>query len=345
MRSLLPRSRPASGPQPSLARLLGLLGGLALALFATNCIAMFSLTGQEHRQGKEQYWLALLLGGGVPTNISGAPVLYVAPELQFPADALQVKVSSDAAPLTIDGAFVPVGSIYNVGPEDPMSDFPYSLRFDKGEVELRYTYNEAALKAAGLTEEFAAYYYDSIEKAWKTLPKVSVDPVSNSITAYTNHMTPFVLTAVPPSNGNLAAAPACLAQDYPGGIGGSAGALLTVLGGGFRYLRDRNYYVVADQTFSDLGFEQALGAATCNGDSTCGTFADHKLNEGSDYVLFTAHANIDAVGRFRVWKKTYAKEKSCDSTATARVSRRAAFRPITGWPSNGRASPRRKRLT
>ncbi len=279
------------------SRRLGLLAVFAVlsAPPLSGCLAVFSIADSTRKQAKEQPWLwALFLQGGVPpAGISGSPTLYVSPELQFPADALQVKQSVEAVPLTIDGTYVPVGAIYNVGPEDPVSEFPYSLRFDKGDVELRYTYNEGELKKAGLTEEFAGFYQERSTGEWKPVKRVSVDPETNSVTVFTNHMTPFVLTAVPASNGNLASAPACLAGDYPGGIGGSAGAQFTVLGAGFRYLKDRNYTVVQDQTWSDLGFEQAVGVATCNGDSECGTFAQHKLNTGTDYVVFTAHTNLD----------------------------------------------------
>ncbi|MBI3395231.1 MAG: beta-propeller fold lactonase family protein, partial [Spirochaetia bacterium] len=306
--------------------------------------------GGMRDRSENQSWLAAVFflgSSSPPVNATTAPTLALSSGAGLPSDALQVKVSPTAVPDRVNGAFVPVGKIYNVGPEDPMSQYPYSLRLPAGKyVELDYSYDAAVLKDAGLTREFAVQYLDTNRSEWGMADKIQIDLDKQSVSAFSGHMTPFVITAVAASNGNLAPAPSCITSDYPGGIGGSAGAQLTTIDAGFRYLKDRNYYIVQDSNFQDLGFSQALGVATCNGDSSCGTFEQHKLNQGQDYVNFTAHTNIDvylmydsrggtnladasadapwiaaagfvntgryirttdAAGRFRVYKKSYAK--------------------------------------
>ena len=331
------------------------LRSTVLAPFAifllSNCIAVLGVVGKGERDDRST-WFAVLLGlggaraAGAALSVSGPPTLVVSEAMNFPADALQVEQSPAAVPGQLNGAFVPAGHIYDIGLEGTMSKFPYGLVFPNGQVELKYSYNREALKAAGLTEEFAVFYYDAFSEEWMPVNSVSVDVAAASVSAFTDHMTPFLIAAVPASAGTVAEPTSCITTDFPSGIGGSAGARFTTVDGGFRYLADRDYYIVQDQNFADLGFSQALGVATCNGDSACGTFAQHKLNTGSDYVVFDAHANIDVylmydtrgavdlndatqdapwiaaagfantgrfirttdpVGRFRVYKKSYQK--------------------------------------
>lgn len=329
---------------------------VAAAYALSGCLGVINLMRDKDETG-EQPWLAALLAGAkieegssTPTPatvaISAEPALNVPAALNFPGDSLQVKKSTMSVPMQVNGSFVAAGYVYNVSAEAPMDDYPHSLRFPNGQIELKYKYDKEELKKAGLTEEFAVFYYDSRFDEWTPVDRVATNTQTKSVSGFTNHLTPFLITAIPASNGNLADPPACISQDYPSGIGGSAGARLTTVDGGFRYLGDRNYHVIQDQNFADLGFSQALAVATCNGDSACGTFNQHKLNEDADYIIFTAHANIDlylmydtrggadlndtsndapwiaaagftntgrfirttdAMGRFRVYKKSYAK--------------------------------------
>jgi hypothetical protein len=94
--------------------------------------------------------------------------------------------------------------------------------------------------------------------------------------------------------------PACFEQDYPGGIGGSGNAVFTLIDENFKYYRDRDYFIKPTEeseqnrvTFSALGFARALGISTINGNSLLGTFSEHKRYAGTDYIVFTAHTDLD----------------------------------------------------
>src|SRR5690606_2530878 len=89
--------------------------------------------------------------------------------------------------------------------------------------------------------------------------------------------------------------------DFPSGLGGSGGAVLSIIDPNFRYLQDRIYKIRDNASFQNLGLAGALGISTCNGADggpngngvNCGNPNDHKRNPTRDYVTFTAHTNID----------------------------------------------------
>jgi hypothetical protein len=144
------------------------------------------------------------------------------------------------------------------------------------------------------------FYYDEDDLTWKPVEYMESDPEAETVTAYTSHFTTFVLTAIPSPSGTVASPPACISQDFPSGIGGTGSTEFTIIDSNFKYYRDRDYYILSPdestenaRTFGDLGFEGALGIATCNGDSACGPQSQHKLYTGENYISFTAHTDID----------------------------------------------------
>lgn len=267
-------------------------------------LAIFSVIHCVGRAGKGEADLTpfALLGAlsltGMPapaTHASTAPTVNLPSSVGLPESAIQVTESSVELPAQIDGTFVPVGKVYDVGPDTQGQDIPGHLYLpEDGVATLTYEYDPDELKAAGFLEEFAAFYYDREQGEWLPVDKIEVDASSLVVRVYTTHFTPFVLTAVPAASGGIANPPACIAEDFPSGMSGSAGAEFTIVDTDFKYYRDRGYTI--DRTggsFDALGFNGALGISTCNGDSFCGSFANHKLNSGTNYIQFTAHTNID----------------------------------------------------
>lgn len=291
-----------------------------------------------------------LAGGSMPgpaTNASTAPTVKLPSESQLPPDLVVVVESIIEVPRRIDGGFVPVGKVYEVGPDLAGQELPGQLYLPSGMAELTYEYDPEELTANGFLEEFAGFYFDKQQGAWLPVDKIEVNVVTHTVKVYTSHFTPFVLTAVPAASGGIADPPACISDDYPAGISGSAGADFTIVDTDFKYYKDRLYTIDrAGGSFDTLGFNGALAITVCNGNSPCGTFAQHKQYTGTDYIHFTAHTNIDlylmydtrggvtladdskdapwiqaagfvntghfvetsdAVGRYRVYKKSYNK--------------------------------------
>ncbi len=229
----------------------------------------------------------------VTTSISPQPAFSPPPGFN-PADFV-IEESMLPLPHRFAEYWVPIGRIYDIRPVTGGG-----IVFPGEAARITYTYDRAALKDAGFEEEFAAFYYDADAATWVNLPRVESDPTTNTVSVFTDHLTPFVLTALPSGGGQVPVGPACLADDYPAGIGGSAGASFSSVDFNFRYYQDRNYEVenaaVSPDnatTFAALGFENALGIATCNGGGACGPTAQHKHYAGDDYINFTAHANLD----------------------------------------------------
>jgi hypothetical protein len=225
--------------------------------------------------------------------------LTVGPTVTLPGgynnDDLIIFESEQPSPYRINYHYVPVGKIYELGIQgEPDPDFGGEY------AELRYSYDKDAFQASGLIEEFMLFYYDETESMWKPVDLIEEDLINSTVIAYTSHFTPFVLTAIPSASGTVADPPPCIAEDYPEGIGGSAGAVFTVVDEGFKYYQDRDYFIkpisqstVNDNTFQDLGLYQALGISPCNGGSPCGPFNAHKHYNGTDYIVFTAHTDMD----------------------------------------------------
>lgn len=267
-----------------------------LILSLTGCFGVFQ-TGQEKRS-LPAYLLAFFSGSsGGSATASPTTHLSSEPGVSLPGSlsgyTASVTVSEQEAPRNAGLHFQAVGKVYNItleGVEVPEGEHVY---FGE-EVALTYKYDAAALKAAGLIEDFVVFYYDAATQGWIPLERSSVDTEAGTVTAYTTHFTPFVLTALPAASGNPTDPPACIAGDFPSGLGGSGKAKFMTVGSGYQYYQDRNYIIDAgNASFDALGFQGALGISTCNGNSACGTFAEHKFFEGNTYIQFTAHMAMD----------------------------------------------------
>ncbi|MBE7437623.1 MAG: hypothetical protein HS115_04135 [Spirochaetales bacterium] len=267
-----------------------------LILSLTGCFGVFQ-TGQEKRS-LPAYLLAFFSGSsGGSATASPTTHLSSEPGVSLPGSlsgyTASVTVSEQEAPRNAGLHFQAVGKVYNItleGVEVPEGEHVY---FGE-EVALTYKYDAAALKAAGLIEDFVVFYYDAATQGWIPLERSSVDTEAGTVTAYTTHFTPFVLTALPAVTGNPTDPPACIAGDFPAGLDGSGKAKFMTVGSGYQYYQDRNYIIDAgNASFDALGFQGALGISTCNGNSACGTFAEHKFFEGNTYIQFTAHMAMD----------------------------------------------------
>ncbi|MCR9145038.1 MAG: LruC domain-containing protein [bacterium] len=231
----------------------------------------------------------------VTTYFSPAPGFQPPPG--FPADDFVIEASMLPLPNRFGGLYAPVGSIYDIRPAAGGS-----ITFPGEAARIQYSYDQAALADAGFVEDFAVFYFDENTDAWVALENVEVDVDAATVTAYTDHLTPFVLTALPvPASGEQSpAGPACIEDDLSNPLGGSGGAVFSTVDLGFKYYKDRNYTIedpimspTNAATFAALGFEQALGVSTCNGSGFCGPAANHKFETGNNYITFTAHTDID----------------------------------------------------
>ncbi len=233
--------------------------------------------------------LSLSISKGVPTLTlpDGVP------------DAFIINKSNLLPPPRVNSEYVPIGSIYNIELDinrieglDPVEDSGGSVFFPEGTfAEIHYRYDKTKLQEAGLAEDFMVWYYN--DGSWYPVERVEVDTENGEVIAYTNHFTPFVLTAMPVGTGSVAEPPACIVNDYPAGIGGSGTAAFTVVDANFKYYQDRNYTIIPTTDFSDLGFEGALGISTCNGGSPCGPVTSHKQFTGTNYISFVTQRDID----------------------------------------------------
>lgn len=234
-------------------------------------------------------------GGSAPAPIVAceAPEITIPPSL--PTSMFEVKKSDVDVPRLINGMAVPVGAVFEIGmvPEAMPDAVIDHIQFKDEPATITYKCNLAQVSEAGLIEEFGVYYMDKKTKQWRQADVVLTDPDSGTVTAKVSHFTPYVLTAFPAARGTVANPPACIDADYPNGLSGSANAQFTTIDRNFRYYQDRDYYIVPDADFDALGFSQALGIATCNGGSACGPFSAHKHYQGSNYISFTAHTDID----------------------------------------------------
>ena len=246
----------------------------------------------------------VLIGTGAHIKLDTYQDISSPPQLTLPegydeADLI-VEESTMFSPERINYHFIPIGKIYEIGiAGQTHPDFGDEFAI------VRYAYDQTALDEANFIEEFAVLYFDESAQNWKIVDKMEIDYENRIVTAYVSHFTPFVLTAVPASTGYVADPPPCIAEDYPDGIGGSGEAAFTVVDENFKYYQDRDYFIkpAADsttnaETFALLGIDQALGIATYNGDYppkyvTGRPQADHKLYTGENYIVFTAHTDLD----------------------------------------------------
>lgn len=253
------------------------------------------------------------------TQISQPPTVEGLPDGLKPENISITESKTTPIPASINSSLVPIGKVYDVelDPNVKFKDEQGNI-IDRGEgsllfkepVKLIYSYNKDLLKESGFTDEFFVYYYDKRLNKWSPVKSISNDPENSQVVAYTDHFTPFVLVAAPTVSGTTTPiAPACIAADFPSGIGGSGGARFMAVDISSTYYQDRNYKIDASSsqtinTFNNLGFRNALGISTCNGGSGAGsvtginclnsdTAAAHKFNTQTDYISFTAHTNLD----------------------------------------------------
>lgn len=260
---------------------------LALVLgMLLNCVAM--------KNGEDE---------DLPAIIASTAAVFKAPGST--PDFFTIKESSEEIPNRIAGSYVPIGKIYDISLDrarlnealGQSRELPESGRvsFHTDLAKIEYTYDPDLLEDAGLLEEFGVFYYNAETQTWEMVDRIEVDQENHRVTAYTSHLTPFVLTAiVSPSTSTVPEAPACVSSDYPTGtFGGSGNPQFMSVGPYFQYLQDRDYYIIPDQDFSDLGFADSLGISTCNGNTPCGPEASHKRYTGDAYITFTAHDDLD----------------------------------------------------
>lgn len=263
-------------------------------------------------------WFGLLGFGGassesssselpVPVNVTSEPTvtssssLTTSPSISGENSGFLASPSTLAVPRSVEGNFVPVGNIYDVGLDWTKVEGITKQDFDLIQfgtpVELKYSYDAEALSDAGFIEEFMVFYYDKETEVWRPVKGVRVDTEKKEVIALTDHFTPFVIAALPsPQGTGVASAPACINAEAP--ITGSGNATWAVFDLNFKYYKDRNYIIQPNASFYNLGFENALGIATCNGGTAtsgladCGSFADHKNATGTNYIRFQAPKNL-----------------------------------------------------
>ncbi|MCB1308041.1 MAG: fibronectin type III domain-containing protein [Leptospiraceae bacterium] len=268
-------------------------------------LALTACVGRGSDEDNSNLALLAALGN---TNISSEPsVQYPS---RAPAGLFSTEVSSIQAPSIINGTYRPIGLVYDIGVTDDgieaiqqnaesegseaTLDAEDHISFGPDEpVRMEYEYDAALLAESGLLEEFGVFFYDTERNRWLPVDDLEVDMENDRVVAYTSHLTPFVLAAVVSVPSSVVAPPACLADDFPAGINGNGSADFMTVGSNFRYYQDRDYYVVPNQDFQDLGFQGALGISTCNGGSACGSFGQHKQFTGQQYIEFTAHTDLD----------------------------------------------------
>ncbi len=225
-----------------------------------------------------------------------------APSVELPAGYEGMDIilthATVSPPAKLDLHYQPVGISYDIEIAG-MSDVDFGDEY----AALKFAYNKEELLEQGFVEEFLVYYYDDSANEWKTVDRTEVNTAASEVTAYTSHFSTFVLTAMPSSSGSVPDAPPCIAQDFPPttdcptGICGEGQAVFTVVDENFKYYQDRTYFIrpftnpldpeyssVNQITFNALGFDQALGIATNNAD---------KFNSNPDYIVFTAHMDLD----------------------------------------------------
>lgn len=237
-----------------------------------------------------------------PVNTSSKPNIVLPPVFGDQSIGFQATESKESVPSSVEGNYVPIGKIYDVGLnwdqiEGIEKEEYQTIQFGTP-VELRYSYDKEALYDAGFMEEFMVFYFDSSTQEWLPVSGIRIDYEKHEVIAITDHFTPFVLTALPiPQGTGVSTAPACISNEAP--ISGSGNASWTVVGENFKYYKDRNYIIQTNADFYSLGFENALGIATCNGGTpqaglnNCGLFSDHKNFSGTNYIQFKAPKPIN----------------------------------------------------
>ena len=168
------------------------------------------------------------------------------------------------------------------------------VTFEKS-VEIIYEYDEDKLKKSGFTDEFYVYFFEARTGKWEPVKKVRKDTAKKVVIAETDHFTPFILVAAPViPNTTTPLPPACIASDFPSGIGGSGGAAFMSVDLHSMYYQDRNYIIDGNDsetvnTFTNLGLRNSLGISTCNGGLGVGSVGGIKCQNAD---LESAHKFI-----------------------------------------------------
>ncbi len=236
--------------------------------------------------------------GGEPLDyksLSGSPVVTL--PSGYESEKVIITTSGMTVPDIVNNHYRRIGKGYSI----ILENNPGGITFSGGYATLKYNYKRAKMLSTGeLIDDLIVFYYDTNDSKWKPVDYMIQDEAAGTVTAYTSHFTTFVLAANQTQSATLPAFPACITKDFPSGIGGNGAAGFTEIKSTFAYYKDRDYYIVSPSvssenaaTFTEFGFEGALGLSTCNGNSDCGTFNQHKLYTGTDYIRFKAHTDID----------------------------------------------------
>ena len=269
-----------------------------LTLLLLILFSFYSCKEKNNSKSKLQFLPLALIGIKTPASVAASqPSTTIPPNA--PEGSNQVRISDIQAPSVINGQFVPVSKVYEIGPDDK------NVRFPDGQLaQVSFPYNASALESAGLEEEFTVFYYDRKTTEWNEVDKVEIDTTQKIIQAYTSHLTPFVAAAVLPTSGKGTPAPACIVNEFKNGITGSGNSEFITVNQNLKYYKDRAYTVKPlsksaknVESFSAFGFSGALAISTCNGNTTneagCKSIPLTKQFTGINYLQFTAKQALD----------------------------------------------------
>ncbi len=106
-----------------------------------------------------------------------------------PSD-IQIAPSAITPPALIEGVFKPISQVVEISD----TNHPGGVVYPSGMVKLQFKYDPAVLTNLNLLANFMVFY-QATDQTWKRANFIEVDPANHIVYAYTNHLTPFVLTA------------------------------------------------------------------------------------------------------------------------------------------------------
>lgn len=272
-----------------------------LALFVLTTLSISCSGSWSLFQKEEKFPLPILA--------ATSPSVEVPKELESATLKIVERPSSET-PKLIGKNLVPVGNIHDIYLEFPnfssgktASTKDSSVHFKK-KATIRYVVDREKLTAGRLSQEFFLFYQEYASKKWVLVPDIVWDEKTSTVTAATDHFTPFILTAAPLADPSGIPAPAaCISADSANlnlqGVYDDSSvsrAKFSLIGEGFQYYLDRVYTVKTNVgAFRELGFEGALGIATCQGGGAgdCGNANLHKNSQSNEYIAFTAQQNLE----------------------------------------------------
>lgn len=153
-------------------------------------LSLLSCREKNNSKSKMQFMPLALIGIRTPASVAASqPNTTIPPNA--PEGSSQARTSDIQAPSIINGQYVPISKVYEIGPDSK------NVRFPDGQLaQISFPYNANALENEGLEEEFTVFYYDRKTSQWNEVDSVEVDTTQKIIQAYTSHLTPFVATAV-----------------------------------------------------------------------------------------------------------------------------------------------------